>query len=132
MTNKKKEDSRLTSITIAVLVLLAGLALINTNQDNAEDLVDDGNENIERYDREKKRGDCTSLPEQRAMGFRCECYEVNYMLYDDAGEPEGVDPNYEDYSYYWPTTICDCWYTYDYPVHAEDAGQTQALNRHEQ
>ena len=41
MTNKKKEDSRLTSITIAVLVLLAGLALINTNQDNAEDLVDD-------------------------------------------------------------------------------------------
>ena len=117
---KKKEDNRLTSITIAVLVLLAGLALINTNQDNAEDL--DGNENIERYDREKKHGDCIKAPEQRAMGFRCECYEVNYMLYDDAGESEGVDPNYEDYSYYWPTTICDCWYTYDYPVYAEDAG----------
>ena len=124
MTNKKKEDSRLTSITIAVLVLLAGLALINTNQDNAEDLVDDGNENIERYDREKKHGDCIKAPEQRAMGFRCECYEVNYMLYDDAGESEGRDPNYEDYSYYWPTTICDCWYTYDYAVHAE--GDTDA------
>ena len=109
--NKKKEDNRLTSITIAVLVLLAGLALINTNQDNAEDL--DGN------DHEKKHGGCTSLPEQRAMGFRCECYEVNYMLYDDAGEPEGSDPNYEDYSYYWPTTICDCWYTYDYAVHTD-------------
>ena len=122
--NKKKEDNKLTSITIAVLVLLAGLALINTNNDNAEDLVDDGNENIERYDREKKQGDCIKAPEQRAMGFRCECYEVNYMLYDDAGEPEGRDPNYEDYSYYWPTTICDCWYTYDYPVHTAIAEDT--------
>ena len=114
MASKKKEENRLTSISVVVLILLAGLALLNTNND-----VDDGNENIERYDREKKHSGCISLPEQRAMGFRCECYEVNYMLYNDAGEPEGVDPNYEDYSYYWPTTVCDCWYTYDYAVHAE-------------
>ena len=112
MASKKKEENRLTSISVVVLILLAGLALLNTNND-------DGNENIERYDREKKHSGCISLPEQRAMGFRCECYEVNYILYNDAGEPEGVDPNYEDYSYNWPTTVCDCWYTYDYAVYGE-------------
>ena len=117
--NKKKEEEnkKAGAILLIAMVLLFGLILINANNDNAEDL--DGDENIERYDREKKHGGCTSLPEQRAMGFRCECYEVNYMLYDDAGEPEGRDPNYEDYSYYWPTTICDCWYTYDYAVHTD-------------
>ena len=117
--NKKKEEEnkKAGAILLIAMVLLFGLILINANNDNAEDL--DENENIERYDREKKHGGCISLPEQRAMGFRCECYEVNYMLYDDAGEPEGRDPNYEDYSYYWPTTICDCWYTYDYAVHTD-------------
>ena len=115
MTKKKEEENKKAgAILLVAMILLFGLILINANNDNVEDL--DGNENIERYDREKKHGGCISLPEQRAMGFRCECYEVNYMLYDDAGEPEGRDPNYEDYSYYWPTTICDCWYTYDYPV----------------
>ena len=118
MTKKKeKENKKAGAILLIALVLLLGFSLINANGDNAEDL--DGNENIERYDREKKHGGCISLPEQRAMGFRCECYEVNYMLYNDAGEPEGSDPNYEDYSYYWPTTICDCWYTYDYAVHTD-------------
>ena len=122
--NKKKEEEnkKAGAILLIAMVLLFGLILINANNDNAEDL--DGDENIERYDREKKHGGCTSLPEQRAMGFRCECYEVNYMLYDDAGEPEGRDPNYEDYSYYWPTTICDCWYTYDYAVHTDIAEDT--------
>jgi len=117
--NKKKEEEnkKAGAILLVAMVLLFGLILINANNDNAEDL--DGNENIERHDREKKYGGCISLPEQRAMGFRCECYEVNYMLYNDAGEPEGRDPNYEDYSYYWPTTICDCWYTYDYAVHTD-------------
>ena len=122
--NKKKEEEnkKAGAILLIAMVLLFGLILINANNDNAEDL--DGDENIERYDREKKHGGCISLPEQRAMGFRCECYEVNYMLYDDAGEPEGRDPNYEDYSYYWPTTICDCWYTYDYAVHTAIAEDT--------
>jgi len=119
---KKKENNNAGAILLAALVLLVGLAMISSGQDNTEDL--DGNENIERYDREKKHGGCTSVPEQRAMGFRCECYEVNYMLYDDAGESEGRDPNYEDYSYYWPTTICDCWYTYDYAVHTAIAEDT--------
>ena len=114
MMTKKKEENNLGAIFVAVLVLLFSLAMINSGQDDTEDL--DGNENIERYDREKKHGGCTSLPEQRAMGFRCECYEVSYMLYNDAGEPEGRDPNYVGDSIYWPTTICDCWYTYDYPV----------------
>ena len=121
---KKKENNNAGAILLAALVLLVGLAMISSGQDNTEDL--DGNENIERYDREKKHGDCINLPEQRAMGFRCECYEVSYILYNDAGEPEGVDPNYEDYSYYWPTTICDCWYTYDYAVHAEGDTDGQA------
>ena len=122
--NKKKEEENKKAgpILLIAMVLLFGLILINANNDNAEDL--DGNENIERHDREKKYGGCISLPEQRAMGFRCECYEVNYMLYNDAGEPEGRDPNYEDYSYYWPTTICDCWYTYDYAVHTDIAEDT--------
>ena len=122
--NKKKEEEnkKAGAILLIAMILLFGLILINANNDNAEDL--DENENIERYDREKKHGGCISLPEQRAMGFRCECYEVNYMLYDDAGEPEGRDPNYEDYSYYWPTTICDCWYTYDYAVHTAIAEDT--------
>jgi len=122
--NKKKEEEnkKAGAILLIAMILLFGLILINANNDNAEDL--DENENIERYDREKKHGGCISLPEQRAMGFRCECYEVNYMLYDDAGEPEGRDPNYEDYSYYWPTTICDCWYTYDYAVHTDIAEDT--------
>ena len=114
MTKKKEEENKKAgAILLIALVLLLGFSLINANGDNTEDL-----------DREKKHGGCTSLPEQRAMGFRCECYEVNYMLYDDAGEPEGRDPNYEDYSYYWPTTICDCWYTYDYPVHTAIAEDT--------
>ena len=122
--NKKKEEEnkKAGAILLIAMVLLFGLILINANNDNAEDLEE--NENIESYDREKKHGGCISLPEQRAMGFRCECYEVNYMLYDDAGEPEGRDPNYEDYSYYWPTTICDCWYTYDYAVHTDIAEDT--------
>jgi hypothetical protein len=123
MTKKKEEENKKAgAILLIALVLLFGLILINANGNNAEDL--DGNENIERYDREKKHGGCTSLPEQRAMGFRCECYEVNYMLYNDAGEPEGRDPNYVGDSIYWPTTICDCWYTYDYPVHTAIAEDT--------
>jgi len=104
MTKKKEEENKKAgAILLAAMVLLFGLVMINSGQDDTEDL-DDGNENIERYDRDKrdKHGDCIKLPEQRAMGFRCECYEVNYMLYDDAGEPEGRDPNYEDYSL-WKT-----------------------------
>ena len=119
MANKKKEENRLTSMIVVVLILLAGLALVNTNNDNVEDPVDDGNENIERYDREKKHGSCINLPEQRAMGFRCECYQLSYIIYDDLAETGHKDPNYVKDSPYWPNTICDCWYTYDLPVHAE-------------
>jgi hypothetical protein len=119
---KKKENNNAGAILLAALVLLVGLAMISSGQDDTEDL--DGNENIERYDREKKHGGCMNVPEQRPMGFRCECYEVNYMLYNDAGESEGRDPNYVGDSVYWPTTICECWYTYDYAVHTAIAEDT--------